>query len=319
MLLKSLMRGIAALPLVLAAPVLAQGNPPLALVVGFSPGGGVDTLARLIAQEIAGDLDRAVVVENRPGAGGTIAVDSVARSAPDGNTMLFAETSALIAPHVFPKVTYDPQKTFAPVGMVGRSALAVAVPATSEYTTLPALLEGARANPGKLSYASVGVGSQHHLSGEWIKNLAKAQIEHVPYRGGSQAMQDIASGQIPMGVASLAAAQPHVEGGRVRVLAVLSAERFPGAADVPTVGETLPGFDSTPSLFILAPAGTPDAAIQRVAQALQKAVESPKIQEAFALQGSEARYLPPAELAQWMQDEEARWVGVIDRAQLTFE
>ncbi|MCK9512247.1 MAG: tripartite tricarboxylate transporter substrate binding protein [Pigmentiphaga sp.] len=313
------MRGIAALPLVLAVPVMAQSNPPLSLVVGFSPGGGVDTLARLIAQEIAGDLGRAVVVENRPGAGGTIAVDSVARAAPDGNTMLFTETSALIAPHVFPTVTYDPQDTFTPVGMVGRSALAVAVPASSEYTTLSELLDGARAKPGKLSYASVGVGSQHHLSGEWIKNLAGVEIEHVPYRGGSQAMQDLASAQIPMGVASLAAAQPHVEGGRVRVLAVLSAERFPGTPDVPTVGETLPGFDSTPSLYILAPAGTPQATVEQVTKALQKAVESPKIQEAFALQGSEAHYLPPAELAQWMRDEEARWVGVIDRAKLKFE
>src|SRR5690606_31013271 len=151
--------------------------------VGFSPGGGVDTLARLIAQEIGPELGRSVVVENRPGAGGTIAVDFVSRAAPDGNTMLFTETSALIAPHVFPQVNYDPQTAFEPVGVVGRSARAVAVPGTSESTTLAELLEGARANPGKLSYASVGVGSQHHLSGEWIKSLADVEIEHVPYRG----------------------------------------------------------------------------------------------------------------------------------------
>lgn len=320
MLLKSLMCGIAALPLVLAAPAMAQSsNAPLALVVGFSPGGGVDTLARLIAQEIAPELGRPVVVENRPGAGGTIAADAVSRAAPDGNTLLFAETSTLIAPHVFPKVTYNPMEQFEPVGMVGRSMFAVAVPADSPYKTLGDVLEYARANPGKLSYASSGVGSQHHLSGEWIKNLANVQIEHVPYRGASQAAQDIASGQIPVGIASLAGIKPHVDGGRVRVLAVLSGERFSGTPDVPAVSETLKGFDSTPSLYILAPKGTSAETIEKISKALSKAADNPKVQAAFQAQASATHYMPPQELAQWMRDEDARWVDVIDRAKLTFE
>src|SRR5690606_27700908 len=173
---KKLITSLAVLPLAVALPVLAQNAQPLTLVVGFSPGGGVDTLARLIAQELAPELKRSVIVENRPGAGGTIAADSVARAAPDGNTLLFAETSALIAPHVFPKVTYNPQKDFKPVGMLGQSGLAVAVPGTSPHKTLGDLLGAARNQPGSLSYASVGVGSQHHLSGEWLKTLADVEI-----------------------------------------------------------------------------------------------------------------------------------------------
>ena len=319
MTLKMLLRTLAALPLVLSAPVMAQSDAPLTLTVGFPPGGGVDALARLLAQELSPLLNRPVVVENRPGAGGTIAVDALTRVAPDGNALLFTETSALIAPHVFPKVNYNLVEQFDPVGMVGRSALAVAVPADSPYKTLPDVLAAAKANPGKLSWASSGVGSQHHLSGEWITTAANVKMQHVPYRGGAASAQDIASGQIPFGVVSLAAIRPHMDGGRARVLGVLTNERFPTVPNIPTVSETLPGVDSTPSLYILAPKGTPKEVTQSVSQAMAKALQSPKIAEAFAAQGSVVQYMPPAELQAWMKSEEARWVKVINDANLTFE
>lgn len=317
---KKLLHSLVVLPLALAAPVMAQTDTPLTLIVGFPPGGGVDSLARLLAQEISPQIGRTILVENRPGAGGTIAVDAAARSAADGNTLLFTETSSLIAPHVFPKVNYKLNEQFTPVGMLARSALVVAVPSNSPYQTLSDVLAAAKEKPGQLSYASSGVGSQHHLSGEWIKNKAGVDIAHVPYKGGAPSAQDLASGQIPLGVISLSSLRPHLEGGRARLLAVLTDTRYPDFPNVPTVSETLEGVNSTPSMFILAPKGTPEAMVQQFTQAMEKALkDNPKLNEAFAVHGSVAHYMPPEELKQWMQDEEARWVEVIQSSKLTFD
>lgn len=303
-----------------AASAMAQGSQqPITMVVGFSPGGGVDTVARMIAQELAPVLKRTILVENRPGAGGTIAADSVARAAPDGSTLLFAESSLLIAPHVFPKVSYDVARNFKPIGMVAQAGLAVAVAGNSPFRTLQELLDEARAKPGSLSYASAGVGSQHHLSGEWLKNAAGVNMVHVPYRGGTQAVQDLASGQIPVAIASVAAAAPHVPSGRIRILAVLTDKRFASLPDVPTVSETLPGLVSTPSMFLVAPAGTPDAIIRPISQALPDILRKPEIVKALEIQGSEPRYMDGAELGRWMRDEEQRWVDVIRAANLKFD
>jgi len=300
-------------------PAFAQSLPPLTLVVGFSSGGGVDTLARLIAQELAPALNRTVLVENRPGAGGTIAADTVARAAPDGNTLLFSETSVLIASHVFPQVKYKVADDFKPVAMLAQSGLAVAVSGSTPFQSLQDVLDAARAKPGALSYASAGVGSQHHLSGEWLKNKAGVDIEHVPYKGGTQAAQDLASGQIPLAIASVAVVTPHIDSGRVRILAVLTEQRFASLPEVPTVNETLAGFVSTPSMFLLAPAGTADELLEPISQSLESIVVRPKIVQAFAIHGSEPRYMDARALARWMIDEEKHWVGVMQDANLTFD
>nr|WP_243759485.1 tripartite tricarboxylate transporter substrate binding protein [Achromobacter insolitus] len=308
----------AALFFTAVAPAVQAQTTPVKIVVGFSPGGGVDTLARLLAQGLAQAIDRPVVVENRAGAGGTIAADVVARAEPDGATLLLADTSLLLAPHIYPKVNYRIGTSFTPVAMVGDAGLALAVPASSPARTLPDFLAMARKEPGRYTYASVGVGSMHHLGGELIKSMASVDLVHVPYKGGSPAVQAVASDQVSSAISSLPAVIPQASAGRIRILAVLGAERFPGLADVPTVAQTLPGFDATPAIFLLAPAKTPAAAMEKITQALPKVLAEPKLQEAFIAQGSLVRYQPADALAAWLPAQEQRWVDLIARAKLTF-
>ncbi|RPJ90249.1 tripartite tricarboxylate transporter substrate binding protein [Achromobacter xylosoxidans] len=311
--------GLAAALFIAAASPAAQAQAtPVKIVVGFSPGGGVDTLARLLAQGLAQAIDRPVVVENRAGAGGTIAADVVARAEPDGATLLLADTSLLLAPHIYPKVNYRMNTSFTPVAMVGDAGLALAVPAASPARTLPDLLAMARKEPGRYTYASVGVGSMHHLGGELIKSMADVDLVHVPYKGGSPATQAVASDQVSSAISSLPAVIPQASAGRIRILAVLGAERFPGLPDVPTVAETLPGFDATPAIFLLAPAKTPPAALARITQALPQVLADAKLREAFIAQGSLVRYQPADALAAWLPAQEQRWVDLISRAKLTF-
>lgn len=311
--------GLAAAAFIAAASPAAQAQTtPVKIVVGFSPGGGVDTLARLLAQGLARAIDRPVVVENRAGAGGTIAADVVARADPDGATLLLADTSLLLAPHIYPKVNYRMSTSFTPVAMVGDAGLALAVPASSPAGSLPDLLAMARKEPGRYTYASVGVGSMHHLGGELIKAMANVDMVHVPYKGGSPAVQAVASDQVSAAISSLPAVIPQASAGRIRILAVLGTDRFPGLPETPTVAETLPGFDATPAIFLLAPAKTPAAALEKVTQALPKVLAEPKLREAFIAQGSLVRYEPADALAAWLPAQEQRWVDLISRAKLTF-
>ncbi|GAA5233191.1 tripartite tricarboxylate transporter substrate binding protein [Verticiella sediminum] len=303
--------------LTLAAGAHAQ-TPPLTIVVGFAPGGGVDTLARSLGEALAKPLGRPVLVENRPGAGGTIAAGTVARAAPDGNTLLFADSSLLLAPHVFDKVSYDLQKSFAPVAVVGEAGLALAVPADSPAKSLQELLDMARKDPGRYTYASVGIGSMHHLSGELLKMLSRIDLVHVPYNGGNPAVQALLGGHVDVSISGLQAVVPQAEAGRARILGVLAPQRYSGLPDVPAIGEVLPGFAALPTLFLLAPAGTPAASIAALEQALQQALSSPQLAETYQRQRAEVGFRPAAELATWLPMEEQRWVEVIQKSQLTF-
>ncbi len=299
------------------SPALAQ-SAPLKIVVGFAPGGGVDALARITARHLETVLKRSVVVENKSGAGGTIAADYVANSARDGNTLLLGDTSLLIAPHIYPKVAYKLPGSFEPVGMVGQADLAIAVPGDSPAKTLADFLAMAKKAPGKYSFASVGVGSIHHLAGELLGLKAGVKLLHVPYRGGSKANQAVAAGEVSMSIASIASAMGLAKAGKIRILAGLSAKRFPTLPNIPTVAETVPGYDVTPSLFLLAPKGAPASALAPVTAALKQVLQEKAVQDAFIVQGSVAQYQDPAWQAGWMRREEARWVGVINQAHLKF-
>ncbi|GAB2916251.1 tripartite tricarboxylate transporter substrate binding protein [Paralcaligenes sp. KSB-10] len=296
----------------------AAETAPLRIVVGFAPGGGVDTLARITARQIEKTLKRPVVVENKSGAGGTIAADYVAKSAPDGNTLLLGDSSLLVAPHIYPKVGYNIQKSFEPVGVVGQADLVIVVPAASPAKSLSGFLDMARKEPGKYSFASVGVGSIHHLAGELLGIKAGVKLLHVPYRGGSPANQAAAAGEVSMAIASVASAMALEKAGKIRILAGLSAKRFPALPNVPAVDETLPGYQATPSLFLLAPAGTPASALAPVTAALKQALGEKSVQDSFIVQGAVTDFHDPAWQADWMRREEARWVGVIKQADLKF-
>ncbi|OZI33450.1 hypothetical protein CEK29_21610 [Bordetella genomosp. 5] len=308
----------AALLLLCAAASAQAQQAPLKIVVGFSPGGGVDTLARLLAQQLADPLGRPVVVENRPGAGGTIAAEAARRAEPDGNTVLLADTSLIVAPYIYPTLPFRLERDFVPVAMVGEAGLALAVPSNHPARDLPEFIALARQAPGQYTYATVGVGSMHHLGGELFKRLSKTDLVHVPYKGGSPAVQALLGGQVTMAISSLPAVMPLASSGHIRILAVLSEDRFAGLPHVPTASQTLPGFETTPSLFLLAPAGTPRAALQRLESVLPQVLQRPALQQAFVAQGSQISYLSAPELAQWLPAQQQRWGDLIARSKLEF-
>lgn len=313
-------RALAALALTLSPVAALHAAEPIRLVVGFAPGGGVDTLARVTAQALSKELDRTVIVENKSGAGGTISADYVSKSQADGNTLLFADTSLLVAPYIYPALRYDLQRDFTPIGMVGQSDLALAVPGDSPVKTVAELIEAIRkAPPQTETFASVGVGSVHHLGGELFALQTKTELVHVPYRGGAPASQALAAGEVSMSFASLASSIGLANSGRIRLLATLSERRFPGMPDLPSVSETIPGYSVTPSLFMLAPKNVDPALITTVSKALENSMQQQQVQDAFLAQGSVAGYQDAQATDKWLGEETERWAQVIKTAQLDFK
>lgn len=313
-------RALAALALTLSPVAALHAAEPIRLVVGFAPGGGVDTLARVTAQALSKELDRTVIVENKSGAGGTISADYVSKSQADGNTLLFADTSLLVAPYIYPALRYDLQRDFTPIGMVGQSDLALAVPGDSPVKTVAELIEAIRkAPPQTETFASVGVGSVHHLGGELFALQTKTELVHVPYRGGAPASQALAAGEVSMSFASLASSIGLANSGRIRLLATLSERRFPGMPDLPSVSETIPGYSVTPSLFMLAPKNVDPALVATVSKALENSMQQQQVQDAFLAQGSVAGYQDAQATDKWLGEETERWAQVIKTAQLDFK
>lgn len=313
-------RALAALALTLSPVAALHAAEPIRLVVGFAPGGGVDTLARVTAQALSKELDRTVIVENKSGAGGTISADYVSKSQADGNTLLFADTSLLVAPYIYPALRYDLQRDFTPIGMVGQSDLALAVPGDSPVKTVAELIEAIRkAPPQTETFASVGVGSVHHLGGELFALQTKTELVHVPYRGGAPASQALAAGEVSMSFASLASSIGLANSGRIRLLATLSERRFPGMPDLPSVSETIPGYSVTPSLFMLAPKNVDPALVATVSKALENSMQQQQVQDAFLAQGSVAGYQNAQATDKWLGEETERWAQVIKTAQLDFK
>lgn len=313
-------RALAALALTLTPLAAVHAAEPIRLVVGFAPGGGVDTLARVTAQALSKELDRTVIVENKSGAGGTIAADYVSKSQADGNTLLFADTSLLVAPYIYPALRYDLQRDFTSIGMVGQSDLALAVPGDSPVKTVAELIEVIRKAPAQTeTFASVGVGSVHHLGGELFALKTQTELVHVPYRGGAPASQALAAGEVSMSFASLASSIGLANSGRIRLLATLSERRFPGMPDLPSVSETIPGYSVTPSLFMLAPKNVDSALVATVSKALENSMQQKQVQDAFLAQGSVAGYQNAQATEQWLGEETERWANVIKSAQLDFK
>ncbi len=299
----------------------AQDYPsrPVRLLVGYSAGGGMDTIARVLAPRLSASLGQPFVVENRPGASGGVAAESLVNAAADGYVLMLGESGTLALPSVNPKVTFDPVRQFAPVGGVCTLPMAFVVNADFPAKTTEELIALLKANPGRYGYASPGVGTLQHLAFELFKRSAGVEALHVPYKGAAAMMPDIINGEVPIGVISALAAAGPTKAGRIRTLAVTSPQRLPGAPDWPAMAETLPGFSAAPNVFVVAPAGTPATTVQRLASAIRAAVTSRDVEETFAKQGATPMPGTPSELAVQIADEVKRWASVVKDAGIRVE
>lgn len=301
------------LALLVASSQLGQAQQypakPLRMLVGYSAGGGADALARLIAAKMADGLGQQVLVENRPGAGATIAAAAVASSLPDGYTIFFADTALLIAPAIYQKLSFDPVKSFAPVSGACTTPLVIAVNNEVKAASVAELISTLKANPGRLSYGSPSIGTVHHLAMETFKRQAGVDIVHVPYKGASAIIPDVISGQLQIGIISAPPALAQSKAGRLRPIALTSPVRVAGA-DWPALADTLPGFDASPRLFVLAPAGTPAGVVTKLNETLKTALASKDLLDAFSAQGAFADWSTPQALGVLMAQESLRWAQV---------
>ena len=307
------------LSLSLAQSSLAQTYPdkPLKIVVGFPPGGGSDLMARTVAERLSPLIGQPVIVDNKPGAGSTIAASFVAKSKPDGYTILFGQAANQgIAPAMMSTLNYDPIKDFAPITRLAAAPLLVVGP-TTLAADMKEVITLARANPNKLSFGSPGSGTLGHLSGEMFVSQAKIKAVHVPYKGQSAAITDIIGNRVELYFSTIAVISPHVESGRIKAFAITSKERSPSFPDVPTVAESgLPGYEAENWYALLAPAGTPPAIVNRLNLELKKILSSPEFVKEIAKEGGRTVGDSPAEFAKFLSIDVPLWQKIVREADL---
>ncbi len=288
------------------------------LLVGYPPGGGADILARIFANKLSPLLGQPVVVENRPGAGSTIAAAALASAPPDGYTLFFAESGILVGTTIYDKVGYDPL-TLTPIGALGNLPYSLVVNPAFPATNVRELIDVLKASPGKYSYASPGVGNIAHLSAEMFQKAAGVQIVHVPYKGGTPALADLVSGQVPICFVSLPPALALARSGKLRLLAVTSAKRSPVAPEVPAISETLPGFNAAASIFLLAPPETPAAIVYRLNAAIRTVMAMPEVLADFIAQGATVETSTPQQLTALFHQELGSWGSIVKSAGVRME
>jgi tripartite-type tricarboxylate transporter receptor subunit TctC len=291
----------------------AQDYPtgPITLIVPFPPGGPTDVSARLVGKSLGTLLGKPVIVENRPGAGGTVGSAFVARAPADGYTLLWGSTSSLgVAPSLYPNPGYAPMTSFAPIGMVGRTPILLVTRSALPPKTLQEFVAYAKTN--KSSYGSAGNGSINHLTGEWLKEVAKFDMLHVPYKGGAPAFADMVSGQVDMSLETITLAQPYMANGRIKVLATTSAKRSPAMPDVPTVQEIYGNdFEVYSWLALVAPAKTPPAVLQKLNDALRGAQNDPELRKQMETGGLEVIQTTPDEFRTFLAGESKKWTALV--------
>jgi tripartite-type tricarboxylate transporter receptor subunit TctC len=301
----------------LAPPALAQTYPSqnVTMIVAFPAGGLADIIGRLMSTKLADKLRQSFVVENRAGAGGTIATRQVARAAPDGYTLVIGGTGTLaVNPTLYQNVGYDPRKDFAPIGLIGTSALVVLVNPSVPAKSIRELIDLAKKDPGKLNYASAGVGSGIHLGTVLFEQMGDIQLTHVPYRGTGPALTDLIGGHVAIYFSSLPSAIGISREGKVRPLAVTGAKRSDVFPDVPTVAETLPGFEAVLHYGIVAPAGTPRPIVDKLNAALREALAAADTKERMAKDGTEPLPSTPDEYAADIDREETKWSAIVKKS-----
>jgi tripartite-type tricarboxylate transporter receptor subunit TctC len=306
---------VAGLALLNALPTAAQDYPnrPITLVVPFPPGGSTSIVARIISDKLSEALGQQIVVDNRGGAGGTIGTRAVARTAPDGYTILLGYTGTLaIGPTLYPSAGYDPRKDFAPIGLIGHAPNSLVVHPSFAVHSVKELVAYAKANPGKVNYGSAGVGTVSHVSGVYFASAAGVSVTHIPYKGTGPALADLIGGHIPMAFAPIPATHANIAEGKLRGLAVTSAKRSSLLPDVPTIAEAgVAGFEASLYYGLVAPAGTPRPIVDRLNKALRDALASEEVRKRLATDGAEPVPSTPEEYAAHIDQDETKWSKVV--------
>lgn len=300
---------------VVSTAAYAQQYPsrPVRIVVPLSPGGFADTPARMLAPRLSAQFGRQFFVENRPGAGSTIGADFIAKSPPDGYNLLLTGTPHVISAHLYKKVPYDSLRDFTPIAMVASGPYALVVnPQKLAVGSVRELIAAAKAQPGKIDYASSGNGSAQHLVGALFISMAGAELNHVPYKGSGPAMQDLISGQVGVSFAGIPNVLGHVKSGRLKALAVTTPKRWSELPDVPTLAEAgVAGYEATLWLNLSGPAGLPADIVQRLYTEISKALQDTELQTSFRSAGVEATVMAPQELEQFIRAEYGKWGRVV--------
>ncbi len=309
----SLAATLAALTPQAAAAADAYPAKPIRFVVAFPPGGGTDIIARSIAQKLAERIAQQVVVDNRPGAGGNIGTDIVAKSAPDGYTILMGSAGPLaINASLFAKMPFDPIKDLAPVTLAASTPNVLVVHPSLPARTVKELIALARARPGEINFASSGHGTPAHLAGELFNSMAGVKLVHVPYKGAAPALADLLGGQVQIMFSTMPPALPHVKDGKLRALAVTSRKRSPATPELPTIDEAaLPGFEAITWHGVVVPVGTPAAIIARLNREIVAVLHLPDVVERLSNQGAEALGSTPEEFASYIRSESIKWAKVV--------
>ncbi|MBV0882195.1 tripartite tricarboxylate transporter substrate binding protein [Noviherbaspirillum sp. L7-7A] len=288
---------------------------PITYVVPFPAGGTTDILARLIGQKLGPALGTNVIIDNRPGAGGNIGSELVARAAPDGYTIMGGTISSHSINASLYKLSYDPLKSFAPITLIGTNANVLVVNPASPFKSVKELIAAAKAKPASLSFASAGNGTSQHLSAELFKTMTGIDMVHIPYKGSAPAIQDVIGGQVPLMFDTTVVAGPFIQSGKVRPLAVTSAKRVASMPDVPTMAEAgVPGYEVVSWQAMFAPAGTPPAIVQRLQTEVAAILKQPDVQERLAKLGVEPSGMAPQQLADFQAAEIAKWAKVVKAA-----
>ena len=285
---------------------------PIRLIVPYPPGGGADISARIISQRLAEALGKPVVTENKPGGAANIGTEFVARAAPDGYTLLLASLATAVNVGLYEKLPFNTLKDFDPVSIFVSSPLMVTVNPGVAAKDIKELIALAKASPGKLNYASGGMGTANHVAGELFKYMADVQITHVPYKGGGPAVSDLVAGHVQMYIGTVGSAREFVNAGRIRALAATSAQRTPAAPDLPTVSEAgLPGYEVVAWYGVFAPAGTPRAIVEKLSAELAKILKLPEVRETLKANGTDPVGSTPDEASAFFRKEVDKWSKVI--------
>ena len=312
---------LAALLLPLGAGAQDYPNRPIKLIVPWAPGGSTDSLGRILAQKLSEQMGQLWVIENKPGATGTIGHAVAARATPDGYTFLFASNSTFsIASHLYKDLAYDDVKSFAPVSWAGFNAQILSVHPSVPVKSYAELVAMAKARPGEINFSTAGIGSTSHLATELFMSMAGIKMTHVPYKGGDPSLQAVLAGETKMSFVDISSAVPHAAAGKLRPLATSTSKRISVMPDLPTIAEAgLPGFESMTAFAMFAPAGTPPAITERVAKEIDKALATDDVRRILAVQGVEPVGGPPSALAVFQKADSAKWAGIIKERGIKFE
>ena len=300
-----------------AAFAQAQGqgqypNRPVTVIVPQAAGGANDAIARIVAQKLGEIIGQTFLVDNRPGAGGNVGTAQAAKAKADGYTLMLTTNSAhVINPSIYKSTGFDPIKDFEPVGLVASAGYVLVANSAFPANSVSELIAQAKAKPGQISYASAGNGTLNHLIGEMLKRTAGIYMLHIPYRGSAAAATDVAGGQVPVSVQSLPSSLPFLQSGKIKVLGVVNEKRLASMPNAPTIGETLPGFGSTPWYGLMAPAGTPKEVVAKLQAALEKTLASKEVADKLAAQGCEVLTGGPAQFAALIKDDLPRWNKIV--------